>query len=455
MIDDEYAMPDDPTATDAEWKKIQQNTFTRWCNEHLRNVNLYIYNLETDLCDGLKLLALLQVLSHKKIRRFNKKPSFRPQKIENIAIALKFIEDEKIKLVNIDASDILKGNLKLILGLIWTLILKYQISLPMMDDDDEEAANITPKQALMGWVKSKLPPEMPVKNFTTAWNDGIAIASLVESTAPGLFPDWDDLKPENALANATDAMQRAEDWLGVPQVITPEEITNPNVDELSVMTYVSYFPEAKLKNGAPLKPKMTSASKCSASGPGLEEHGVIVKKPADFTCFMSGSSKGKLNVQVFGPGRKQIDCLVQDNQDNTYSCQYEPIKEGVYDVHIRVGGHHIPKSPFRVNVSSGLDATKVVAQGPGLEPTGVIVGRPAPFEVVATDAGEGDLVIDCIDPKGNKKTDLKVEDAGNGTFKCQYIPAMVGRYVIVIKFGGKEVAKSPYHVNVTPAATCS
>jgi filamin len=65
-MDDEYAMPDDPTVTDAEWKKIQQNTFTRWCNEHLKNANLYIYNLETDLCDGLKLLALLQVLSHKK-----------------------------------------------------------------------------------------------------------------------------------------------------------------------------------------------------------------------------------------------------------------------------------------------------------------------------------------------------------------------------------------------------
>ena len=37
--------------------------------------------------------------------------------------------------------------------------MKYQISLPMMDDDDE-ASNITPKQALMGWVKSKLPPEV-------------------------------------------------------------------------------------------------------------------------------------------------------------------------------------------------------------------------------------------------------------------------------------------------------
>ena len=92
---------DDPTAADAEWKRIQQNTFTRWCNEHLKGVNLYIYNIETDLSDGLKLIALLQCLSHKKISRYNRKPTFRPQKLENIAIALKFIETEDIKLVNI------------------------------------------------------------------------------------------------------------------------------------------------------------------------------------------------------------------------------------------------------------------------------------------------------------------------------------------------------------------
>lgn len=448
---EDYKMPDDPTANDAEWKRIQQNTFTRWCNEHLKCANLYIYDIEKDLSDGLKLVALLQVLSHKKIARYNKKPTFRPQKLENIAIALKFIEDEEIKLVNIDASDILKGNLKLILGLIWTLILKYQISLPMMDDDDE-ASNITPKQALMGWVKSKLPPELKVSNFNKDWNDGIAIASLVESSAPGLFPEWEDLLPENSLDNAREAMKRAEDWLGVPQVITPEEITNPNVDELSVMTYVSYFPEAKCKPGAPLKKKMTDASNCSASGPGLEEHGVVINKPADFTVFTSGSSRGKINVQVFGPGRKQIDCNVQDNHDNTYSCQYIPPKEGTYDVHIRVGGHHIPKSPFRVNVVSDLDASKVTAKGPGLEPHGVIVGRAAQFEVNASEAGSGDLLIDVIDPKGNKKTEIKVEEKPGNIFNCMYMPLLVGRYVIVIKYGGKEVAKSPYHVNVTPAA---
>ena len=34
------------------------------------------------------------------------------------------------------------------------------------------------------------------------------------------------------------------------KVTTPEDIMNPNVDALSFMTYVLYFPTAKLKPGA-------------------------------------------------------------------------------------------------------------------------------------------------------------------------------------------------------------
>ena len=128
------------------------------------------------------------------------------------------------------------------------------------------------------------------------------------------------------------------------------------------------------------------------------------------------------------------------------------IFQGVYDVHVRVGGHHIPKSPFRVNVASDLDSSKVFATGPGLEPQGMIVGHPALFEVNASEAGNGELSVIVIDPTGAKKTELKIEECPNSTYKCSYLPLLVGRYVIVIKYGGKEVAKSPYHVNVTPAA---
>lgn len=98
---DKMPLDNDPTAADAEWKKIQQRTFTRWCNEHLKVANIVIYDLETDLCDGIKLIVLLEVLSHKRVGKYNKKPKVKSQKLENVAIALKFIESENIKVVNI------------------------------------------------------------------------------------------------------------------------------------------------------------------------------------------------------------------------------------------------------------------------------------------------------------------------------------------------------------------
>ena len=51
------------------------------------------------------------------------------------------------------------------------------------------------------------------------------------------------------------------------KVITPEEFVDPNVDEHSVMTYLSQFPKAKLKPGAPLRPKL-NPKKARAYGPG-------------------------------------------------------------------------------------------------------------------------------------------------------------------------------------------
>ena len=37
-----------------------------------------------------------------------------------------------------DSKAIVDGNLKLILGLVWTLILHYSISMPMWEGEDEE-----------------------------------------------------------------------------------------------------------------------------------------------------------------------------------------------------------------------------------------------------------------------------------------------------------------------------
>lgn len=86
---------------DAEWKLVQQKTFTRWCNEHLKHQGIVIDDLKVDFSDGLRLITLLEVLSQKKMKRSNNRAKLRAQKLENVQVALDFIAYEKIKIVNI------------------------------------------------------------------------------------------------------------------------------------------------------------------------------------------------------------------------------------------------------------------------------------------------------------------------------------------------------------------
>ena len=47
--------------------------------------------------------------------------------IQNVETALRFLRYKEIKLVNIRGEDIVDGNPKLTLGLIWTIILHFQV----------------------------------------------------------------------------------------------------------------------------------------------------------------------------------------------------------------------------------------------------------------------------------------------------------------------------------------
>lgn len=89
-------------ADDAPLKNIQKNTITRWCNEHLKCVNRFIGDLQFDLNDRLTLITLLEVLSHKKMfRKYNTRPTFRQMRLDNVSVALEFLEQENVKLVSI------------------------------------------------------------------------------------------------------------------------------------------------------------------------------------------------------------------------------------------------------------------------------------------------------------------------------------------------------------------
>ncbi|XP_069025341.1 filamin-A isoform X4 [Embiotoca jacksoni] len=447
-------------AEDAPWKKIQQNTFTRWCNEHLKCVNKRLGNLQTDLGDGLRLIGLLEVLSQKKMfRKYNQRPTFRQMQLENVSVALEFLDKENIKLVSIDSKAIVDGNLKLILGLIWTLILHYSISMPMWDEDEEgdDGKQKTPKQRLLGWIQNKL-PELPITNFHRDWQTGRALGALVDSCAPGLCPDWDQWDQTKPVDNAREAMQQADDWLGIPQVITPEEIVDPNVDEHSVMTYLSQFPKAKLKPGAPLRPKL-NPKKARAYGPGIEPVGNVVMKKAVFTVETISAGMGEVLVYVEDPAGHREEAKVTANNDKnrTYSAFYIPKVTGMHKVTVLFAGQHISKSPFEVEIGMAQgDSSKATAQGPGLEPAGNIANKTTYFDVYTAGAGVGEVEVVIMDPAGKKNTvTCNIEDKGNSSYRCTYKPTQEGSHTLYITFAGGQISKSPFTVEVGEACNPS
>ncbi|XP_050451108.1 filamin-A isoform X3 [Cataglyphis hispanica] len=446
-------------AEDAQWKRIQQNTFTRWANERLKAVNKHIGDLECDLSDGLRLVSLIEVLSQKRLPKHNQRPTFRSQKLENVSVALKFLEDEGIRIVNIDSSDIVDCKLKLILGLIWTLILHYSISMPMWDGDEGEDKGATPKQRLMHWIQSKV-PDLPITNFTSDWNDGRAVGALVDAVAPGLCPDWQDWNPKDAIQNASEAMGLADDWLNIPQLIKPEEMVNPNIDEMSMMTYLSQYPSAKLKTGAPLRPRTNPNSipppRVRAYGPGIEPTGPIVGAPANFTVETFSAGKGNVDVTVDDSKGNKLPVDIRFNKDRnlTYSVSYTPKTEGPHKVKVLFAGREIPKSPYIVNVEGHAgDASKVTASGPGLQPEGVVVNRPTFFDIFTKDAGRGVPEVIILDPQGSKTAvPVKLRQTSPDVWRCEYVSPVTGLHSVNVFFAGKPIPGSPIGVNVAPVS---
>ncbi|XP_052410438.1 filamin-C isoform X3 [Carassius gibelio] len=454
--DEEMPATEKDLAEDAPWKKIQQNTFTRWCNEHLKCLNKKINDLQKDLSDGLKLIGLLEVLSQKKMyRKYHARPNFRQMKLENVSVALEFLEREHIKLVSIDSKAIVDGNLKLILGLIWTLILHYSISMPMWEDeDDEDARKLTPKQRLLGWIQNKV-PQLPINNFHRDWRDGKALGALVDNCAPGLCPDWETWDPSQPVENAREAMQQADDWLGVPQVIAPEEIVDPNVDEHSVMTYLSQFPKAKLKPGAPLRSKTLHPKRAKAYGPGIEPRGNVVLRPAEFVVETVEAGLGEVLVYVEDPEghTEEARVIPKNDRNRSYSVLYVPKVEGLHKVKVLFAGQDIDRSPFLVNVSKALgDPNKVQARGPGLEPVGNVANKPTYFDIYTAGAGAGDVGVIIVDSQGRRDTvEIILENKGDSVFRCTYGPILEGPHTIYVTFAGQQIPRSPFTVHISEA----
>lgn len=158
-----------------EWANIQERAFTAWVNKHLAKRNVHIANLQ-ELRTGVRLIQLVEVLSGKSLGKYSQTSQMRIHHLDNTDRALRFLtQDEGLTLVNTGASDVVDDHREIVLGLIWSLIQKYELRLNRAE--------------LLGWARDMVSAaaNVRVNNFGADWNSGKALCALVESCSPGTF----------------------------------------------------------------------------------------------------------------------------------------------------------------------------------------------------------------------------------------------------------------------------
>ncbi|CAK6431996.1 unnamed protein product [Pipistrellus nathusii] len=225
-----------------EREAVQKKTFTKWVNSHLARKSCRITDLYKDLRDGQMLIKLLEVLSGEMLPKPTK-GKMRIHCLENVDKALQFLKEQRVHLENMGSHDIVDGNHRLVLGLIWTIILRFQIQdIVVVPEGPEGRETRSAKDALLLWCQMKTAgyPHVNVTNFTSSWKDGLAFNALIHKHRPDLI-DFDKLKDSNARHNLEHAFDVAERQLGIIPLLDPEDVFTENPDEKSIITYVVAF----------------------------------------------------------------------------------------------------------------------------------------------------------------------------------------------------------------------
>jgi len=222
------------------WVEVQKKTFTKWVNSHIvksfGSANA-VTSLYDDFQTGIKLMQLVNSLYATPFpAKYNKAPKMKPMLLDNVELAFNMLDKAGVKTNFLKTHHLVDSDGKMILGMIWSIILDYQIKGISVEE-------LSAKEGLLLWCQRKTAgyKDVKVDNFTTSWQDGLAFCALIHKHRPDLL-DFNSLNKANAKENLELAFSVAEQHLGIMRLLDVEDITDvPRPDEKSIITYVSEF----------------------------------------------------------------------------------------------------------------------------------------------------------------------------------------------------------------------
>lgn len=364
------------TGEEDAWAANQARAFLRWANAKLAPRGITVSRVGADFCDGTALINLLEVCSGESLGRHCRRPTMKLQRLENCTLALNFLRAHGVRLVNIGPEDVVEGREKLILGLLWSIILHYQIALS--GDDDSSSATSTSstggrtstatstttrsgsgsgnngssnensaKMQLLRWVQTRI-PQYAVRNFTSDWQDGRALCALVNAVDATQCRGHAAMSPRDALANARTGIDAAA-ALGVPRIVEADELAGPGCDEHALMTYIACFRDMERRGLF----RSRDAALARARGHGLDRAEVDQRCVLDVETARRapGDAPRLLEIQVEGPSTTAVPEVVR-GADGLHKVSFVPREPGTWRMFVTIDGVPIQGSPFTISVSA-------------------------------------------------------------------------------------------------------
>nr|XP_047923765.1 utrophin isoform X6 [Anser cygnoides] len=221
-----------------EHNDVQKKTFTKWINARFsKSGTPPVKDMFTDLKDGRKLLDLLEGLTGKPLPK--ERGSTRVHALNNVNRVLQVLHQNNVELVNIGGTDIVDGNHKLTLGLLWSIILHWQVK-DVMKNIMSDLQQTNSEKILLSWVRQSSRPysQVNVLNFTTSWADGLAFNAVIHRHRPELF-SWDEVIKMSPVERLEHAFSIAKNHLEIEKLLDPEDVAVQLPDKKSIIMYLT------------------------------------------------------------------------------------------------------------------------------------------------------------------------------------------------------------------------
>ncbi|XP_057617768.1 utrophin isoform X1 [Chionomys nivalis] len=221
-----------------EHNDVQKKTFTKWINARFsKSGKPPISDMFSDLKDGRKLLDLLEGLTGTSLPK--ERGSTRVHALNNVNRVLQVLHQNNVELVNIGGTDIVDGNHKLTLGLLWSIILHWQVK-DVMKDVMSDLQQTNSEKILLSWVRQTTRPysQVNVLNFTTSWTDGLAFNAVLHRHKPDLF-SWERVVKMSPIERLEHAFSKAHTYLGIEKLLDPEDVAVQLPDKKSIIMYLT------------------------------------------------------------------------------------------------------------------------------------------------------------------------------------------------------------------------